>query len=113
MLRGGDPATIAAAESHRIGLFTRRPSSSAVRSLVDFHVPHSRPTDVVSDQGFDFEELQKTIAGQWKLKWVETYSFLGNLPEHTLSHSWKDRTAELRRRFPLDGAVFCCVWRRA
>lgn len=112
LLLRNDPATVTAKESHRLGLFARKPPVNVVRSLVDFHVPHAYSKIATSDQGFDFEEIQKTIADQWRLKWVETYSYMGNVSEHRLSSAWKKQAAELKARFPLDGANFCCVWER-
>lgn len=106
------PAIVTAKESHRLGLFERKPPVHLIRVLVDFHVPQAYSQRVDSDQGFDFEEIEKTLADHWRLKWVETYSYMGNVSEHRLPPAWKKQTAELKSRFPSDGANFSCVWKR-
>lgn len=111
LLRADSPATFAARESHRLGLFLRRPPSRVITALVDYHVPASA-AQVAAGRGFDFEDIHRHLGDGWTLKWVQTYSFMGNIPERLLSKPWRKRADELRHRFPMDGGIFCCVWKR-
>lgn len=109
---GDAPAEAAAQAAVRSGLFERRPRASVVARLVDFNVPHSNQ-EALDGRGFDFEQMSAELNGLWQLQWVKTYAFMGSFGRDRLSKRWRSRADHLARKYPLDGANFCSVWRHA
>jgi SAM-dependent methyltransferase len=107
-----DLAQKTAEEAFRRGFFKRRPPGSVIGKLVDFNVPHSAK-EAALGRGFDFEMMQRDLAGVWDLIWVKTYSFMGPFYEEQLSEKWVHLCRELAQSFPRDGANFCTVWKRS
>lgn len=100
-------ATAAAAVER--GLFTMRPSDTAIARLVDFHVHH--PADIVgAERGFDLARLESIFNPHWFLQWSKTYSYLGAFSELRAPRKWLNKAHLLKERFPTDGANFCAVW---
>jgi hypothetical protein len=111
-LRSNDlPERYAAAEAKKLNLFVRRPPLSLIRTLVDYHVIHAPGEELA--RGLDHRQMERDLAGEWELLWVETYSFMGSMFEGYLSPRWRRVAAELERRFPESGANTCVIWRRA
>lgn len=106
-----DPASHAAIEAFRKGLFKRKPSAYVVGRLVDLHVAHGTG-EMESGRGLDLDVLQQELKEAWSLCWVRSYSFMGPFHEGLLPAKWVRLCRELARRFPDDGANFCSVWRR-
>jgi Methyltransferase domain len=100
--------TLAAFE---LGLFKQMPSELLVSRLVDFNVAHSED-EMRNGRGFDYENMQALWRDQWSLQFVKTYSFMGCVKEASVSSRWRQEALELAARFPRDGAIFCCVWKR-
>jgi SAM-dependent methyltransferase len=105
------PAEVAAAAAVASGMLGRRPPSRVVSRLVDLHVAHS-DQEARSGRGFDVEQMARHFAGQWRLCWSKSYSFMGSFYEGRLSARWQAIGQRLARAFPTDGANFCAVWQR-
>lgn len=107
----GDPLTGSAKQAHRAGLFGRVPSPTVIDSLVDFGVAKTLD-EARAGRGLDVRRLEQLLAGRWELQFMRSYSYMGEIFEGGLPASWRKSCAELRQRFPEDGANFCSVWRR-
>ncbi len=109
---GSDPARSTATAAWKSGLFTRRPPASVIGRLVDYNVPHS-VSEAAAGRGFDFQQLASEFSAFWRLEWVKSYSFMGPYPQRQLGLDWQTRCERLSSKYPLDGANFAVVWRRA
>jgi ubiquinone/menaquinone biosynthesis C-methylase UbiE len=107
-----DPARSTAKAAWKGGLFTRRPPASVIGRLVDYNVPHS-VSEAAAGRGFDFQELASEFSASWRTEWVKSYSFMGPYPQRQLTAEWQSRCERLSSKYPLDGANFAVVWRRA
>jgi SAM-dependent methyltransferase len=94
------------------GLFKRQPPAELIDRLVDYHVAHSTK-EAEAGRGFDIQDLQAMLADYWAPAWFKSFAFMGKLPENELPRRWRSSCAELAARFPLDGAFFTAIWRRA
>ena len=111
LLLGRDPLSATADSAYERGLFSKRPSSTVIDRIVDFHVPHSAE-DVSGGGGLDIERMQTWFERDWTLEWSKTYSFLGPFPYVKTPRKWLNKARGLERQYPSDGANFCMVWRR-
>lgn len=93
------------------GLFRSVPSAQLIDRLVDFHVAHSA-AEAQSGRGLDIEEMAADLAPHWRLVWRRNYAYLGPYYEASAPAAWRQRAAELARRFPDAGANFCAVLER-
>lgn len=113
-LKSGGPISpyrataIAAVEQ---GLFKKIPTDRIIDRIVDFHVAHSGE-EVISGRGLDFENMQKELSPEWKLEWVTTYAYFGDVNPMQVSQKWTERSRQIARRYPNDGANFSTVWSR-
>lgn len=105
------PADEAARESVGHGCFSIRPTPHVIARLVDFHVAHCAE-EMIAGRGLDFESIQKSLEGTWKMVWRKTYSYMGPFYEGGLPRRWGRICRELAKRFPDDGANYCSVWIR-
>jgi SAM-dependent methyltransferase len=113
-LRGlfaANPLEAAAKMAYQQGLFGRRPSSSMIDRLVDFHVLHSGD-EVSEGRGLDLLQMKEWFSADWDLRWSKSYAFLGPYPYTRTPRRWVERARALERRFPEDGANLCMVWYR-
>jgi SAM-dependent methyltransferase len=106
-----NPSNETAKKAFAEGLFLRKPRSEVIARLVDLHVPHSRE-EAEGGRGFDFRKIEEQIAGQWSMRWVQTYAFMGGFEEAGLSHEWRSRCTRLRVKYPMDGSIFSSIWRK-
>jgi hypothetical protein len=109
--RAPDPLDETAHEAFSRGLFEKLPPALVIDRLVDFGVAHS-PEEVHAGRGLDIRELEAELGGQWKLKFFESYGFMGDTYEGNLSKRWRLKCADLKRRYPDAGANFSAVWQR-
>lgn len=94
----------------RFGLTKRRLPLDVVQGLVDYHVPVSSSPP---EWGFDIETLKARVPGNLVLSEFKSYAFLGvSLQMPDLPGKWKRLGASLAAKYPLDGAMFCALWRK-
>lgn len=105
-----DPPWQTAQAAWRSGLFGRRPGRLAIARLVDVHVAHSLQ-EAATGRGFDIYEWRQRLQPVWQNVWYRSYSFMGPEYEGEISQYWQQRSVELARRFPDDGANFAAIWR--
>ncbi|MBA4016154.1 MAG: hypothetical protein C0483_03090 [Pirellula sp.] len=106
------PKRLTARAAYKQGLFGRRPTPHVIDRLVDFHVAHSA-AEATAGRGFDIDLLQAELCGQWQLRWVHSYSFMGTFAEARLPREWQQECRRLADDFPQDGANLCALWSRA
>ena len=88
-------------------------SPDEVARLVDIHDPIMNAAGLGFGQlGFWPGELGDQYLPGFQLLRVSTYGFLGNVAEASAPERWRQVAAELRVRFPEDGANFCALWQR-
>ncbi len=105
------PLDRAATAAFNRGLFKQQPPRMAIDRIVDFHVAHSS-TEADSGRGLDFEIMEQKLLDRWQLEWVKTYSFMGSHYDGDLPQKWLQRSQEIAKAAPKDGANFCTVWQR-
>ena len=108
----GDIFTRTAARALELGLFTRLPTPLAINRIVDVGVAHDT-AEATAGRGLDARAMAATWAGRWCLEDLRSYSFMGDAYEARLPTHWQGIAAQLRQRFPDDGAQFAAIWRRA
>jgi ubiquinone/menaquinone biosynthesis C-methylase UbiE len=106
----GYEGVAAAATSN--GMFRRMPPGRVISRLVDLRVAYSAQ-EAAAGFGMDFEKLAVDFAETWQLKWVRTYSFMGDIYESNVPSIVRRRCREVELKFPRDGSNFCAVWTRA
>jgi len=100
-----------AAAAVQAGL-TRSPlPEQVVGELVDYHVPH--PKGARSAQGLDFDHIASDSSWGLTLLAVKSYGYIGGISTGSLPRKWRQIAALLREQYPLDGATFCALWRKA
>lgn len=109
--RSPSPKKLTAKAAVHRGLFGRQPPPRLIDRLVDFHVAHSLD-EANSGRGFDYLAWEESLRGEWQLRWVKTFAYMGPTYEGTLSPRWQTACRELAAEFPHDGANFSTVWRR-
>ncbi len=97
--------------SYEKGYFKTQPTIQVVDRLIDVHVSHAtNPSQ--ANLGFDIDTIQASLTDEWKLIWTTSYSFMGIYFEGDLSPRWAKIAAELKQKYPKDGANFASMWRR-
>jgi len=88
-------------------------TSEEISRLVEIHRPLEKPCDLqIGRSGFDVDELSRTYFSDYELVWSGSSGFTGfTHPDHLPPH-WRERDAELSRRFPNDGVYFSACWRK-
>lgn len=109
--RTPDPLDRTAREAFLHGLFEKHPPALVIDRLVDFGVAHC-PEEVHAGRGLNIRELEAELQGRWKLRFFESYGFMGDIYEGGLSRRWREKCADLKRRYPNAGANFSAVWER-
>jgi len=107
-----DPAEGTARAALQSGLVKKKLSRDIIDRAVDCQVPHT-PEEARAGRGLDFADMEKDLAGRWKLIWKQTYNFMGPYLERDLSEKWRLAARGLHECFPDDGANFCSIWSRA
>ena len=93
------------------GLTGSRLPSYIVGELVDYHVPH--PSGARSAQGLDYKKIASDPSWGLTLVAIRTYGYVGGLSEASLPRKWRQVGESLRKQYPLDGASFCALWKKA
>jgi SAM-dependent methyltransferase len=93
------------------GLTRSRLPGHIVGELVDYHVPH--PGGARSAQGLDYEEIAIDLSWGLTLAAIRTYGYIGGLSAGSLPRKWRQIAERLSAQYPLDGASFCALWKKA
>jgi len=107
-----DPAEGTARAALHQGLVKKKLPRDVIDRAVDCQVPHS-PEEALCGRGLDYANMERDLAGQWKLVWKRTYNFMGPFLERDLPTKWRLAARQLHECFPDDGASFCSIWSRS
>jgi hypothetical protein len=92
------------------GLIKKRLSPDHVRAIVDVHVPNPSWEDCT---GFDLEAAKTALSPELSFVTAKAYGFFFALVGRDLSAKWRQKEEALARKYPMDGATFSALWRKA
>jgi len=92
------------------GLIKKRLSPDHVRAIVDVHVPNPSWEDCT---GFDLEAAKTALSPELSFVAAKAYGFFFALVGRDLSAKWRQKEEALAKKYPMDGATFSALWRKA
>ena len=92
------------------GLIKRRLSPDHIRAIVDLHVPNASWEDC---KGFDLEAIKTALSPDLSFVAAKAYGFFFALVGRDLSVKWRRKEETLAEKYPMDGATFSALWRKA